>query len=257
MKAYRIVQWERHENAESRKIRNLEWVSLPNKHDGLGFRMVARAADREALYGAWVTMVQVASRSERSRRGWLVRSGRPLGPEDLALMTGFRVKYFLRAFEFFQQSSLGWLELAECPFLNGESPGEAVELPGVVGESPSTPGESPGISVDGGKILGTKGREGKGRGVPEEKKGAGRVDGAAVKASVAQFAALQAQIRELERGVSELTAEGRADLRKKKARLRRLQAEQAEGRWGAVNTQQPTSNIEHPTAKEERTKDGE
>lgn len=57
----------------------------------------------------------------------------------------------------------------------------------------------------------------------------------AVKASVTQFAALNARVKELEKREEENTAEERGELREKKARLRRLQQDQAAGKFSAVS----------------------
>ena len=55
---YRIKDWESlYETAETRKLENLRWAAIPNKHDGLGFRRVAQQRNRTELFAAWVLLV--------------------------------------------------------------------------------------------------------------------------------------------------------------------------------------------------------
>jgi hypothetical protein len=136
---YRIKDWGMHfESHESRKYKRLDWVRIPNKHDGLGFRLVAAEKDGAALFGTWTLIVQVASKTGGyDSRGILSRDGQPLTSRDLEAMTGFPSRLFDRAFAFFSQPKIGWL-LAEQ---------WQTDLPlsaGTPGESPGTPGFSPG-----------------------------------------------------------------------------------------------------------------
>lgn len=107
---YRIRDWENlYETAETRKLENLRWVPIPNKHDGLGFRRLAQQRNRCELLGAWLLIVQVASKGRRGQRGVLARDGQPLDIEDLALMTGFPAPVFKDALTFFSDPKQGWL----------------------------------------------------------------------------------------------------------------------------------------------------
>jgi hypothetical protein len=135
---YRIKDWEMlYETAETRKLENLRWVPLPNKHDGLGFRRLALQKNRSELLASWVLMLQVASKAKRGHRGALVRDGRGLDHEDLALMTGFSAEAFKQALIFFSDSRQGWLV----------SEGAANQPPAVPpAESPAAPADSPAIT---------------------------------------------------------------------------------------------------------------
>lgn len=157
MKLYRIAKWrEVYETHETRKLVRLNWIPVPNKHDGLGFRSIAAEKDGAALFGAWNLIVQVASRADREHRGTLIRDETPLSASSLSTMTGFPAKVFERALAFFSQPSIGWL-LAEQ---------WQTDLP----LSPDVPGDGPGNLPDEGK--GMEGKEGKGMDV-------GRAAGAA------------------------------------------------------------------------------
>ena len=60
---YRIRGWvELFENAQSRKCARLTWVPVPNKHDGKSFRRLMGLPNGPSLYGAWLLLLQVASK---------------------------------------------------------------------------------------------------------------------------------------------------------------------------------------------------
>lgn len=71
---YRIVDWDKHfENNRSRELKSLDWVPVPNKHDGDGYTELLSHPHGPAHFGAWVAIVQVASKCEP--RGTLIRDG--------------------------------------------------------------------------------------------------------------------------------------------------------------------------------------
>jgi len=73
MKAYRIVDWSRHfENNRTRDLKRMAWVPLPNRMDGDGYTELVDHEDGAAHFGAWVAIVEIASRCEP--RGTLIRS---------------------------------------------------------------------------------------------------------------------------------------------------------------------------------------
>jgi hypothetical protein len=113
MKLYTIAEWARHfETYETKKLEALKWVAVPNKHDGLGFRSISAERDGIALYGAWVLILQLASKSPKEKRGQLIRGKVPIDAHGMSLMTGFPKKVFERALDFFSNPRIGWI-LAE------------------------------------------------------------------------------------------------------------------------------------------------
>ncbi len=155
MTLYRIANWSKnYETHETRKLVRLSWIPITNKHDGLGFRMIAAEKDSAALFGIWNLLIQVASKSDRDTRGVLVRDGIPLSAASLAVMTGFPEKAFSRALSFFSQASVGWIVAEE----------QQTNLPLSPGNLPESPGNlplSPGIHPDEGK--GREWKEGNGK----------------------------------------------------------------------------------------------
>src|SRR4051794_12103823 len=113
---YRIADWEAHfETDETRKRDALRWVPVPNKHDGLGFRMIAAQKNACELLAAWTLILQLASKAKRGERGRLVRGGLPLTAEDMATMTGFPQGAFERALKFFSQPKVNWIAVESAP----------------------------------------------------------------------------------------------------------------------------------------------
>ena len=74
---YRVRDWDQHfENSRSRDYKKLDWVPLPNKHDGKGYRRLIALENGPALFAAWVLIVQVASKCPQ--RGVLADEDGPL-----------------------------------------------------------------------------------------------------------------------------------------------------------------------------------
>jgi hypothetical protein len=121
MKLIRIVDWnKRFENNRSRTIQSLDWVPVPNNHDGEGYCLVMAHARAPEIYSAWHLMLQVASRCHP--RGSLVRSnGRPHTPESLSLKTRAKASWFEIAIEVLASRDVAWIEVVEVPDIQGEA----------------------------------------------------------------------------------------------------------------------------------------
>jgi hypothetical protein len=233
MQAFHVVQWAQcHENHESRKYGRLGFIYKPNKHDGLGFRRLVANEDRVALYAGWNLILEVASKSDRALRGWLVRDGRPLDAEGLSLMTGFPKEMFEKCLRFFIEPQMGWLEQAELPAAQGELPAPPGEPPG---KHPVSRENLPAHPV----ANRTEQNRTEQKDSSEAKKNSsGSLNGgkegpgmAEVLASRTQVTALLTQLKEMEEDREDWTAEDRELYQKKRALLKRVQAAQAEGRF--------------------------
>lgn len=155
---YRINNWDFFfETAETKKLKKMSWVPVPNKHDGLGYRTLVSAQNGFQTYAAWIVLLQVASKCPI--RGLLTDStGRSLSAADLELKTGIPKHVFEKAMT--PLCEVGWLE---------EVIG-AEEI--VVSKSAGTPGEHPGTPGDDPGTPGLKGREGKEGNIPKTKSSA-------------------------------------------------------------------------------------
>jgi hypothetical protein len=170
MKAWRIKDWEKtYENKDTRKLVRLNWVPIPNKHDSLTFSRIRREQDAAAIYCGFQLMVQLASKSERSQRGWIVSGGEALTLEDMALVTGFPVDVFEAATGFLNGK---WVSEEEMPAEDAaEEDARSPVFPDRPEQSPDTPGESPEAS---GKPPGRKnGKNGMNEGKLERERASG------------------------------------------------------------------------------------
>lgn len=113
---YRIAAWSDHfENNRTRELKSLDWVPIPNKHDGDGYTELLEHPNGAAHFGAWNAIVQVASKCDP--RGTLLRDGsRPHDSQSLARITRLPALVFDEALP--RLVSIGWLELISIKTLN-------------------------------------------------------------------------------------------------------------------------------------------
>lgn len=113
MKLYRIRNWEQHfEKAQSRVVKTPTWVSLPNKHDGKGFRRIMALKDGMVIYAGWVLIVQVASKCPV--RGTLADADGPMTAADISAKTGAPEKSIERALNVLCEKGIAWLECIDA-----------------------------------------------------------------------------------------------------------------------------------------------
>lgn len=147
-KAYRIRNASTlFETAETRKIKHLQWVPVPNKHDGKGYKRLMRLPDGPLLYAAWIGIVTVASKC--TPRWVLADSDGPLTSEDLSDKTEIPVEVFDAAFKALTSKTIGWLDeieikgkTSESPETSGEHPEAPADRPAITAR-PAIPGEHP------------------------------------------------------------------------------------------------------------------
>ncbi len=108
---YRIKNWnDFYENSRSRKVKDLAWVPIPNRHDGESYARLMMHKDAPVIFTVWVLLLQVASRCQN--RGILMTSsGIAHTPETLSIKTRAKVDWFEKSLPFLVQ--IGWLE-HEC-----------------------------------------------------------------------------------------------------------------------------------------------
>lgn len=118
---YRIKNWEElYENNRSRKVKDLQWVPTPNRHDGDGFIHIMSLPDASEVYAGWMLILQVASRCHP--RGTLVRgNGTPHTAASLAAKTRGRVEWFEKALTALRDEEVGWLECDGIQQKNGKA----------------------------------------------------------------------------------------------------------------------------------------
>lgn len=122
MKVLRVRNWnETFENNRTREMQRMDWVPVSNRHDTHGFNTIISKADGTALYGAWMLILQVASKCRP--RGVLFRApGIPHNAESIATITRADGRIIQRALDILLEEEIGWLEYAESSELALHSP---------------------------------------------------------------------------------------------------------------------------------------
>lgn len=110
MTTYRVRRWGDHyETYESRRLKTMQWVAMPTKHDGKTFRRVMRLDSSGALYGVWCLMVQVAAKCPT--RGTLADADGPLTALDIADKTDLSEETVQSAMNVFASDAIRWIEI--------------------------------------------------------------------------------------------------------------------------------------------------
>lgn len=109
MKLYRIKDWAAHfENNRTKELKTLTWVPFSNKHDGDGYTALMTHKNGEGLFGAFVAIVQVASKCDP--RGTLLRGpAMPHNAASLARMTRFSEKTIQQCLDVCSGAEIGWI----------------------------------------------------------------------------------------------------------------------------------------------------
>ena len=116
MKLYAIRGWgQLFENNRSRTVINLDWVSVPNRHDGENFTKIMTHPDGAIIFSAWILMLQVASKC--NPRGVLVKDNKlPHDSMSLSMKTRAPKSWFDKSLEFLEDET-DWLDVSD---LSGE-----------------------------------------------------------------------------------------------------------------------------------------
>jgi len=125
---YRIKDWNAHfENNKSREREKCSFCCIPNKQDGLGYGMLLRMENGEAIYGAFVAILLVASK-QKKRSGWLTANGLPgecpLTARQLSVKCQFSEKTIQKMLKVVSSNEIGWIEAVsiDCPPSANEVP---------------------------------------------------------------------------------------------------------------------------------------
>ena len=136
--AYRIPAWREHfERAESRKLKSLNWVAIPNALDDISYRRIIAQKNGSTLFGIRIGLILLASKMPV--RGTLATADGPLDADDIACATGMPATAIATALKVFSDPKIRWLERVQYDgslIALSESPGEAADSPDASGDSP-------------------------------------------------------------------------------------------------------------------------
>ena len=139
-----ITNWDAYfETHESRRVGKCSWVAVPNKHDGKGFRRLISQKNGAAIFGAWVLLLQVASKCPV--RGVLADLDGAIDTEDLQDNTGIPAKIFEQMLDFITADRIAWAKKVTDPEeihalldqVTGCAPGSPRKRPGSAPGAPS------------------------------------------------------------------------------------------------------------------------
>ena len=165
MKLYKIRLWnELYENSRSRAVSSLNWVSIPNRHDGETFTNIMSQKNGAEIYTGWILMVQIASKC--TPRGTLIKgSGVPHDAKSLSVKCRADVRWIAAAIDYLEHHS-DWLEVVEIQDTASGCHPPIIHLPS--SRHPSAVEPSPSYHPSAEE---QKGTEGKGREGTEGKNG--------------------------------------------------------------------------------------
>jgi hypothetical protein len=117
MEVWRITKWDEvFENAESRRIKNLDWVAWPINLGSAGYDSLIEefGPDAPAIYGAWCVLVCVAAKCPV--RGTLTDSkGRPMSVSRIAMKAHMPAEVFQRLVDWASTEGVQWIEVTTHP----------------------------------------------------------------------------------------------------------------------------------------------
>jgi len=141
---YEVAKWKTvFETAEARRLKSLNWVSVPVDFSSFGYQQMLDefGDDAPAIYGAWIALV--AFSASCPVRGVLASSrGQALPISHLARVTGFPAQIFERLIAWASSEEVGWLLVVADPVRVAENTAKQgdSETPS---ESPATPSDRP------------------------------------------------------------------------------------------------------------------
>ena len=127
---YQVVKWDKlFEGSKTRTYSNKSTCMMPNKHN-LGYRKLVNQRNGAAMFGAWCSMVQILSRHDAPRMGYLTHNGRkdgpPLTPDDLEMLTFIKSQIFSDMISICAALDVGWLALIDSGVPRGYCGGDTV-----------------------------------------------------------------------------------------------------------------------------------
>lgn len=110
---YQIEGWDDHyENAVSRQIEQCTWCKVPNKQDGLQYRVMVNDPATAPFYGVFISLVLLCSK-QVNRCGFLTHDGSsdgvPYTVPELSVKTGFPAKMVGEALDYLTSGPTPWV----------------------------------------------------------------------------------------------------------------------------------------------------
>ena len=155
MKYLRVKDWAKNfENNRTRDMKKMQWIPVPNSHDGSGYTELVDHENGAAHLGCWLAILQVASKSEI--RGSLLRKDArtPINLRSISRITRLDEEILKEAVTRLMSPEIGWLEEVELKELtenNAQDCGNPAPCP--------HPTDEEGKGMEGNGMKGTEGTE--------------------------------------------------------------------------------------------------
>lgn len=144
------------ESSESRRLKKLNWVSMPNTHSGRGYRRLIKRPGGVEAFACFVLMVHVGSRM--IQRGVLNGPEGPLTALDLEDLTMVPKETFEAAFDLLSCPEVMWITWVDGPaevpaeFFNFERTALTTRAAGLTSRTASRAASIPGKSGTNGNL---------------------------------------------------------------------------------------------------------
>jgi len=115
MRLYVIKDWDDiYENNRTRTMKRMQWVPIPNRHDGDGFTTLVSHENGAAHLGVWLVVLQLASRSKL--RGALLRDEKRVHDEaSMSRITRLPTELIAETLTRLSSEDIGWIEKLDIP----------------------------------------------------------------------------------------------------------------------------------------------
>lgn len=116
---YRIKNWaDQFENSRTRSMKHMQWIPVPNKHDGDGYTELVDRDNGAEMLGAWLAILQVASKCRE--RGTLLRDNcQPHDAATISRVSRIKRESIEQALQLLVSDEISWMEVLDDKGLVG------------------------------------------------------------------------------------------------------------------------------------------
>jgi len=98
---------EHYEKSDNKKVKEMKWLSLPIKFEGLKYRRLMKMSNGMEILGVWIVLLQLSAKMPV--RGVLANHDGDLTLEDIELMTDCPLKSLKKAIPVLSSKDIGWI----------------------------------------------------------------------------------------------------------------------------------------------------
>jgi len=110
---------EHYEKSDNKKVKEMKWLSLPIKFEGLKYRRLMKMSNGMEILGVWIVLLQLSAKMPE--RGVLANHDGDLTLDDIELMTDCPLKSLKKAIPVLSSVDIGWIS-DDLPTISDECP---------------------------------------------------------------------------------------------------------------------------------------